>query len=569
MRRVVAQAPAGAAPASQHAADAAEVPAPQEPLPHMALTRELMFRILGAEIAFQRGEWQSAYITLLGLAQQTRDPRLARRAAEFAHLARQQAEVLTAVRLWRELAPHSDEANQYFLGFVIMGDHLEEARPVLEQRLKDAPAQMRGALAFQFQQHLARARDKAAAFKLLDQVLAPYVAIPEVRLAIAQAAVTNGDLDRARNEARQALAAKPDSELAILSLAQATPDKADATSLLEGFLKRQPQSREVRLARARLLVEQQQYQTARAEFDRLLRDNPQDLTALYALGVLGVQTGDLAGAERHLHAYLEVLEQNPDAERDPSQAVLLLAQIAEERKDTDAMLKWLSRIEGGEVYVSAQIRRAQLLAKGGDVEQARSLLRQVNPASERDDAMLIMAEGQLLRDAGRLDEALKVYETGLARLPDNTDLLYDHAMLAEKRGQWDLMETSLRKIIEISPQHQHAYNALGYSLADRNIRLQEAFELISKALALAPDDAFTIDSMGWVQYRLGRLDEAEKLLRRAYSLRQDAEIATHLGEVLWVRGQREAALQLWREAQAKDPQNDTLKSTLARLNAEL
>jgi tetratricopeptide (TPR) repeat protein len=528
-----------------------------------------MFRILGAELAFQRGDWQSAYITMLGLAQQTRDPRLARRAAEVAHLARQQPEVLNAVRLWRDLAPNSEEAHQYFLSFAVLGDDLSEVGPVLEQRMKDARPQVRGALAFQFQRLLARAKDKQAAFALLEQILAPYVELPEARLALSQAAVANGDLERARHEAQLALDAKPNSELAILSLAQATPDKAAAVALLADFLRRQPEARDVRLAHARMLVELSQYPQARAEFEKLLASDPQDLTALYALGVLGVQTDNLEAAEKYLTTYLELLEQNPEQERDPTQAMLLLAQIAEERKDTEGLLKWLERIDSGEAYVNAQIKRAQVMAKRGELAEARKLLNEIGPGSERDDAMLVMAEGQLLRDANRLDEAMQVLEAGLERLPSNADLLYDYAMLAEKNGKWEAMEQSLRKIIEITPTHQHAYNALGYSLADRNIRLEEARALIAKALELAPEDAFIMDSMGWVEYRLGRLDEAEKLLRRAYHLRPDAEIATHLGEVLWVKGQRDAAQKLWREAQSKDPQNDTLKSTLARLNAAL
>jgi Flp pilus assembly protein TadD len=142
-------------------------------------------------------------------------------------------------------------------------------------------------------------------------------------------------------------------------------------------------------------------------------------------------------------------------------------------------------------------------------------------------------------------------------------------MLAEKNNQLDVMEASLRKIMDIAPGNQHAYNALGYSLAERNIRLQEAYTLIEKALQLAPEDPFILDSMGWVQYRLGRIKEAEAVLRRAYELRPDAEIAVHLGEVLWVKGQKEDAQKFWRDAQTKDPQNDTLKSTLARLNVNL
>lgn len=541
----------------------------EDALPTIELTEELLYKLLSAEIADQRGDWQTAYVTTLAVAQQTRDPRLARRAAEIALGAKQTDEALSAVRLWRTLAPNSDEATQYYLSFIILSDDIAEAVPILEQRLKEARPQTRGLLAFQMQRVLARAKDKAAAFAMLEQVLAPYLNMPEAHLALAQGAFAMGDVQRARQEAQTALKSKPDSELAILALVQVSPDKGEAAKLLTDFIARHPKARNVRIAYARMLVEQEQFGKARSEFETLLKDQPQDLTSLYALGVLSVQTNDLQAAENYLTTYLNLLSEKPDAERDPTQALLLLAQIAEERKDPEAVVKWLSQIEPGEAYLNAQIKRAQIIAKRGDIAAARELLHEIDAGGEGEQSLLVIAEGQMLRDANQLQEAMDVFKAGLKRFPDNTDLLYDYAMAAEKSGQWGTMEASLRKIMELAPDNQHAYNALGYSLAERNIRLEEAHLLIEKALKLAPDDPFIMDSMGWVQFKLGRLKEAEALLRRAYGLRPDVEIAAHLGEVLWVKGQREDAQKLWRDAQTKDPQNDTLKSTLARLNVSL
>jgi Flp pilus assembly protein TadD len=503
------------------------------------------------------------------LAQQTRDPRLARRAAEIALSAKQADEALAAVRLWRNLAPHSDEATQYYLSFIIVGDNLAEAKPILEQRLKEARPQTRALLAFQIQRLLGRAKDKPEAFKLLEDLLAPYADMPEAHLALSQAAFSQDDGERARREAQTALKLKPDSELAILSLAQVTPDKNDAAKLLADFLKHYPKARDVRMAHARMLVEQKEFGKARGDFEAMLKEQPDDLTSLYALGVLGVQMNDLASAEKYLVTYLNTLSAHPDEDRDPNQALLLLAQIAEERKDTDAVLKWLSKIEPGEAYLNAQIKRAQVIAKRGDLAGARTLLHETPASGEREESQLIIAEGQILRDSNQLSEAMKVLQAGVKHYPDNTDLLYDYAMAAEKGNQLDIMETALRKIMKLAPNNQHAYNALGYSLAERNIRLDEAYALIEKAMQLAPEDPFIMDSMGWVQFRMGRLKDAETSLKRAYELRPDPEIAVHLGEVLWVKGQKEAAQKLWRDAQSKDPQNDTLKSTLARLNVSL
>lgn len=546
-------------------------PETDEPLPSVQLTEELIFKYLSAEIADQRGSWQAAYVTMLSIAQQTRDPRIARRAAEIALKAKQPGEALAAIRLWRDVAPNSEEAAQYYMSFVLLSDNLEEARPVLQQRLQETPAQARGVLILQIQKLLARAKNKAAAFSLLENLVDPYKSLPEAHLALAQAAFLQGDNARASQEAHAALAANPGSELAALTLAQVTPDKDDAVKSLAAFLKANPKAREVRLAHARLLVEQKQYEKAQNEFKILLKDQPKDLTALYALGLLATQGKNPGEAEKYLTTYLDALAANPDEDRDPAQALLILSQLAEERNDMQAAHKWLDQIDPAtrQAHFNAQVKRAQLFARDNDIPAARKLLKELDTQGEEEKVQVLMVEVQILRNANQMQEAMKVMNAGLKRFPDNTDLLYDYAMLAEKLDKLDIMETSLRKVIKLAPNNQHAYNALGYSLAERNLRLPEAYELIDKALKLAPEDPFIMDSMGWVQFRLGKFDEAERLLRRAYELRPDPEIAAHLGEVLWVKGQREDAKKFWRDANTKDPKNDTLKNTLLRFQVSL
>ncbi|MGV3741693.1 MAG: tetratricopeptide repeat protein [Burkholderiaceae bacterium] len=548
---------------------AAEAPAPSN-LPSQ-LSEEVLYKYLSAEIAAQRGNWRSAYVTMLSIAQQTRDPRVARRAMEIAVMAKQSGEALAAIRLWRELAPHSEEAMQYHLGLIVLSDNLAEAQPILQQHLKETQPQLIGPTFLQIQRLLTRAKDKNAAFGLLENLAAPYQSVPEVHLALAQSAFLQGDAERAKAEVNKALLLSPGSELAALTLAQVTADKQEAAKALSGFLANHPNAREVRLAHARILIELKQYDPARAEFKHLLKDKPEDLTALYALGLLGAQSDDLDEAEIYLKRYLAALEAQDEEDRDPSQAQLLLAQIAEERNDPQAALGWLEQVDpdSPQAYMTALIKRAQLTAKAGNIGAARELLQGYPAEGETERAQMIVAEAQLLHSMNQSTEAMSTMESGLKRFPENTDLLYEYAMLAEKQNKLETMETALRKIIKLAPKNQHAYNALGYSLADRNIRLQEAYELIAKALALAPEDPFIMDSMGWVQFRLGRLKEAEALLRRAYALRPDPEIAAHLGEVLWTKGQKEDAKSLWREANNKDPKNGTLKSTLARLQVRL
>ncbi len=543
----------------------------QDTLPQVTLSPEVMYKYLAAELAFQRGESFSAYATMLSLARSTRDARLARRAVEFAAAGSLTAEALKAARVWRELAPQSEEASQALVGLLIANSKTDEAKQSLAQQLAvSTPENLPAAIA-NVQRQLGRMTDRKRGMALLRELLNPYRSSLEAQLTLAQTAMVSGERAIALTEARGALEKHPSSEVAALTLAQIIEDKKEAAVMLASFLQKNPAAREVRLAYARMLFEQSRGAEARAEFETLLTQNPKDLTTLYALGLLSAQMGDLPSAEKYLSGYISALDGLRDRERDSSQALLVLAQIAEERKDIPVALKWLEMVDPASEsnYVSAAIKRAQLLLASGRVDEARTALHQADVEGEDERTRLIVAEAQLLRDAGQLDDAMKVIADALASRQDSVDLLYEHAMLAEKAGQLDLMERELRRIIQVAPDNQHAYNALGYALADRNLRLDEAYQLIRKASDLAPQDPYIMDSLGWVEFRLGRYAQAEQTLRRAFEIKADAEIATHLGEVLWVQGREEEARQLWRDATEKDPKNTTLKDTLQRLQIKL
>jgi tetratricopeptide (TPR) repeat protein len=553
------------------AAEPAEAPAADEHLPNVALTSDLLYQLMKAELEFRKGRWQGPYIAMMAAAQQTRDPRLAQRATEMALSAKQGEQTLAAIRLWRELAPDSEEAAQYYLGFVVLSDSLAEAEPIFRKRLEEASPAERGMAMFQVQQLLARAKDKAGAAAMLERLLAPYGKTLEAHVVLAQAAFARGAPEQALKEARAALAIKPDSEIAVLTLAQVTDDEAKATAVLAKFLAANPDAREVRAAHARVLVNRKQYDQARKEFLALLKSQPDNLGTLYALGIMSLQLNDQAGAEAYFTRFISVLEAHPDSERDASKVLVILSQLAEERGDLKQAMAWLDKVEDGEggAWFNAQLKRAQLVGKQGDLAGARKLLAALNTGGPAEQAQIVLTEGQMLRDAGRVEDAYALLQAGVERFPANPDLLYDFALIAEKTGRLDVMEKSLREVMQQAPDNHHAYNALGYSLAERNVRLTEALELIDKALKMAPGDPFIMDSMGWVQYRLGNLNAAESQLRQAYALRSDPEIAVHLGEVLWHKGQKADAQKLWREARAKDPKNDTLRNTLARLHLSL
>ncbi len=560
---------------------AADAPAPAAPdeefgsedanLPKVPLTGELLYSLMKAELEFQNGSWHGPYLTMLGQAQRTRDPRLARRAADMAMAVKQEGEALVAVRLWRELAPDSDEAAQYFLALALNADDLGEAGRILEQRLRDAGPAARGVVMFQTQQYLARAANKAGAEALLDKLMAPYAQTFEARVLLAQGAFARGETALAETHARAALALKPDSEIAVLTLAQVSTDPDAVSALLAKFLEANPKAREVRSAHARVLVTQKQYALARKQFEAMLADQPDNAGTLNALGIMSMQLNDKLAAERYFARFIEVLDQDPDEQRDPGKVLLILAQLAEERGDLKAASRWLGRIgeDDPSTFFAAQLKRGQLMAGDGDLAGARIFLASLKTDEPAQQAQVLVTQAHLLREAGSGEAAYALLADGAKRFPLNPDLLYDYALMAEKTGRMEVMETSLRAVMAQAPDNHQAYNALGYSLAERNVRLPEALALIDKALKMAPGDPFIMDSMGWVQYRLGNLDEAESNLRRAYALRSDVDIAVHLGEVLWHKGQKADAQKLLREARAKDPKNDALKSTLARLHLSL
>ena len=347
-----------------------------------------------------------------------------------------------------------------------------------------------------------------------------------------------------------------------------------AESVVRGQLKASPPSPgaspAVAMAYARLLFDMQRNAEARVLLENLTRTQPEALEPWLLLATLQVQDKRLPAATQSLQTYMGLARQAGDerAARGLTQAYLLMAQIAEKQKDFGAASAWLDRIENADDIMAAQMRRASLLAHQGQMAKARALLRN-HPERRPEDARLkFVAEAQLLRDFKEWQKAYDVYGEAVARFPEDNELIYDQAMMAEKFDRMDLMERLLRQVMAAKPDHHHAYNALGYSLADRNVRLTDAKQLIERAVSLAPDDAYIQDSLGWVEFRLGNTDRALNILRAAYEKRPDAEIAAHLGEVLWAQGQREQALKIWREGLLLASDNETLQGTLRRLRVQ-
>lgn len=544
---------------------------PPDSLPDVELTPQILFQLLASEVAAQRGQVGSATATYLSLARQTRDPRLARRATELALADRSLERALQAAQLWREYAPESALAAQTLEALWLSTGRLDAAEPLLARRLAAARASNRLAQAYpELLRSLSRAPDRTAALALFDRLAAPDQAVVEARMAAAVLAERASDNARAALEARAAFQLRPDDEDIAVNTAryvqQSDAGAAAAAELLDGFLKRQPKATEARYAYARLLASQGRTADARAQMELALKQEPDSPAILFSLAQIAYQTRQLDVAEDYLRRYLALPDSVP---RDRNPAWLFLSQLEEDRGRLPQAIQALERVSGGEQLLAARIRQALLTGRLGRVDEARALLRGLDAGNARQRTQLVNAEAQVLREAKRNPEAFQVLDDALKGAPDNAELLYDHAMAAERVDRLAVMEKSLRRLIELRPDNAHAYNALGYTFADRNMRLDEAQALIEKALQLAPDDPHIIDSLGWVLYRKGRLDEALVQLRRAWEIRPEAEIGVHLGEVLWKLGRGEEARRIWREAKSLEPDNETLKQTLARLDVAL
>jgi len=538
-----------------------QLPAQQAaPLPNVELSEAILFKITLAEIAIQRGQPHVAVPALLEVARETKDPRLARRAAEVAWNARFLPAALEAATLWLQVEPESARARQTVIALLVNQSRLDDAVPHLEKWLAGDPEHI-GQNFLQISTLVAGHPDKPAIHRLLRTLAAKYPQVPEASLATAHAAWNANDPPAALDAARQALKLRPGWELAALFQAQALQRNSadEAIGFLDGFVKANPNARDARLNLARMLVTARRFPEARKQFEALLGEAPNNAEITMAVATLSMQAKDYVAAEAQLRRALEIGHKDPDTVR------MYLGQVNEELKREDEALKWYASVTHGAQFVAAQARYAGVLAKQGKMAEARRHLQAVEAGDAQQRTQLTLAEAGLLRDANAYQEAFDFLGAAVARTPDSPDLLYDHAMAAEKVNRIDVLEANLRKVIAMRPTHAHAYNALGYTLADRNLRLTEARELIEIAHKLAPEDPFILDSLGWVLHRQGRNQEALGYLQRSFELRPDGEIAAHLGEVLWQLGRQAEARKVWTEALREHPKNEVLQSTVKRL----
>lgn len=543
------------------------------------LSASLFYQLLLGELNAQVGDPGTGFSLLLNAAQQQRDADLFKRSVDVALQNRSGGAALTAAREWSKAFPEDTQAERYVLQILLALNRVEETTPVLRSLVQHtAPTERNNALNA-IPQTYARISDKAKASAVVREALAPFLAQPAHAAAawttVGRMELGQDKLSEALTSARQGHAADAISPFpALLALELFERGLLEAEPVVLAHLRASELARQdepaVSLTYARILLDVQRRRDAQSQLLALTARQPAIAEPWLLLGNLQVQLEELPAAKHSLERFMALARQSADERivRGLTQAYLLMAQIAEKQRDYAAANAWLDRIENVDDVLLAQVRRASVLARQGKMPEARALLRGQSERRPDDARLKLLAEAQLLRDFKDFEGSYAVYGEAVGRFPDQPELLYEQAMMAEKADRLADMERLLRQLIAAKPDHHHAYNALGYSLADRNLRLPEAKQLIEKAVALAPNDAFIQDSLAWVEYRMGNGQRALELLQAAYKKRPDPEIAAHLGEVLWVQGQREQALKIWREGLLVASDNETLLSTLKRLQVQ-
>ncbi|MGB0722497.1 MAG: tetratricopeptide repeat protein [Gammaproteobacteria bacterium] len=537
----------------------AAVEAEQEP-EYSDLDPDILYRLLLAEIAGQRGRIDVAMQELAAASWESRDPWVARRATRTALFAKDYDVALMTAERWLELMPADAEARKNVALLNLRKGRSDKAADVMDdllEQLADSPAR-RWDLAATM---LSREKDRDAAVEVMKLVVARHDADPLAHLALGRLAIVARDLGLARSASERALALDPESTeaKAMLARVMATQGENDAAiALMAEAVDARAEDQSLRMSFARMLLGAGRNDDAREQFERILDNSPDDADTLYALSLLALQNDQYEQAAEFLNRLAGTGERVDEVNY--YQGV-----VAARKEQWSDALSFFAKVGSGDLHTEAMLQAARMSAELGDMDEARARLRTLRASQPELSIRSYLFEGELLRKKGLGEQALAVYHEGVGRHPDSTDLLYARGLLGQALGQSDVLKSDLRRVLELDPDNAHAMNALGYTMADLNENLDEAERLVRKALELAPDEAAIIDSMGWVLFRRGKLEEAEQYLREALSVQFDGEIAAHLGEVLWAQDRKDEARAVFDEARRRDGDNPALIETLKRL----
>ncbi|MFA5520982.1 MAG: tetratricopeptide repeat protein [Castellaniella sp.] len=549
-------------------------------LPAVELTRDLLYRILVAELAGQRGLYEQASQLYLELAQDTLDPRLAKRSFLAAMVTHDTARAYQAARLWALLAPDDSEAAASAMALAATSGRPEDLVATLARRIRTAPVDEKDRAIVQALDVVSKIQDKRVALEVLDKALGPDTRdLPMARLALSDVAWAALDAWRALEEARAGLALDPASEAAAQRVLEYGMEVEPDTVLrqTQEWLADHPDARRLSLMLVGHLVNRRQYEAALAQVRRLRQRSPEDFDLLYTEADVQFNAGNDAEAERLLYEYIQVQDQRraslneraTNALAEASDAHLLLVRIAERQQDWNKALAALDAIDDNALRFQVLLHKAVLQARLGQLVLAAKTLDDAAPRDDHERAVVALTMASIYRNAGRTDSAVQVLVDADREIPDSPEIKYDLAMLYERQGRSEQFESLLREVMVLAPDHANAYNSLGYTYANQNRRLDEAHELLERAIELEPDNPYILDSVGWYFYRVNDYEAAIDYLRRAFRALSHAEVGAHLGEVLWMSGRKDEAMRIWREARDDDAENDTLAETLKRLGISL
>jgi len=520
---------------------------------------EFVYKFLLAEIAAQRGDLTSAGHLYYDLAKLTKNIPLAQRATNIAGYARNGRLALDSAELWRQLDNDSLEAKQILAELFISSGNLAKARPIIEKLLEQEKTRADGFL--YLNNLLTKVENKKNALRFILAISKPYPELAEAHFSIAHTAYFAGDLKLAEKELDITESIKPNWETAALfrgyMLAIDWPEKA--LEFYQSFLSVNPNSNEVRLEYAKILANLKMYSKAKSEFLRLVDGSLASPEISLTVALLSLELNDNILAEKFFNQALE----RGYSDRDKIQ--IYLAKIYLDRKEPDLAIKFLDKISSGQLFVEAKILTAEIIAEHKSVDDGIASLSKYKNLSPDDKLQFLKAKTSLLYNNNRQQDAFDLMKGADSNFNNSAEFKFDYAMLAEKMGNLLLMEQLLKEAIKIKPDYAYAYNALGYSYADRNIKLTDAKKYIEIALSISPNNHYIMDSMGWLHFRMGNIEIALQFIEKAYKIQKDPEIAAHLGEILWKMGKLKQAEKVWEESIKIHPSNTVLLETFERL----
>jgi tetratricopeptide (TPR) repeat protein len=537
-----------------------------------ALDAALFYQILLGELSTRQGSPGSGFSIMLDAARKTRDPALFQRSVDMALQARSGEAALQAAQTWKREIPSATEASRYVLQILLALNRIDEAGKALAVSINELPTDEQAGAIASVPRLFGTVKDKALAADAVEKALAKAFT---QKTTVATAWTTVGRMRRDAGQTARAVEAVTQGHAAdpkaagplVLALSLLVNTDNSFKPMVDAAM-RNDVTPDLRLAYARTLVSLQLIPDALAQLVQLNDKSPAFADGWLIHGLVLQESSNLSEAEKRLEQYVRLVTSSntPEQQAGLAEALMTLAQIAQKKGQLERAKQWLDQMPAGADPIKLASRQADVLAQQGRLDEARQVLAQVKPTNAEQALRKVLAQSFWLRENRDTAAAYVLVRAALDKQPKNTELLTELSLVCEKLKRFDEMEALLRQLMALAPEEAHAFNALGYSLADRNIRLEEALKLIEKAVQLAPQDAYIQDSLGWVKFRLGQQNEALTILKAAYKAKPDAEIAAHLGEVLWVMGQQREAGTLWREGLLLKADNETLLETLKRFN---